>query len=909
MNIDDFEIPTDDGDYPITPAEEILRQTRRALNTGECVVYSIYSANSLATTLNEATQLLIDINAFTESLMSAYIWSRECFSLHVIEDTFTDEEQKQKQTYFFLQGCTIYADCIDDEWFVVYLLHKISLHFPDVYIRIGDRDGEFLLIEAADVLPRWIQPENAANRVWIRAGYVHLLSGDGLGTSADGEGIDHTAARSVMMGTAGAEAGAAAAGAAVSGTEAASAGSDRKGCSVYKDVAVSNSIVQRIAVFPEQHLACQHTADVILPRKCAAVLAKYPSILSTAVSTLCDGEEATKKDMADMSCVGASDFVSISVVFTRIQYAQLMFQNLEPPPLLRLAEKRMDFKDKNTVKAFDVGMRLACGTEAVYHKARRLRSELQAWQREHSNLSYKYRNYLGEDALSEYIQAFNMRSLNGVEDSIHNLVNGSSSNSEGTSDQTDADLFHAIKPHGALPSTSETGAGAGGKGESDSWLYLTPAAMDKELADRVNVLKGQPSAPATTTPASASATATTAPISASSPVPPGVGVAEVEPLDRVVKGLEHFLAGESGVDGVDVDGAHDSDYFSDGSDTDSSSSNGSGSGGSDSDDGTNAGTNDGTNAGTNDGTNAGAMEETLPPLPPPGEVGSLAEEEGDIVLNLDKLMYILEEYQAMASGKNSKTNNNNNSNSNSKKKKKKQRKSSKQRAVPTTDKDTIDASTDHTTTTTTTTTTTATASVLSGTALHTLTHTLPPTPTRPHKISSASGLCTVEDAEVGDSDRDSDSNSNNDSGSSGSGSQADSDDASSGEEEGEEVSDDVFYKEYQDAMDSELSGTTLEESFLRQKADPGGGGGGKAVKLAASAGEDAQAQASPGEGAEAGAGAGGAVDEELNMLTHLLESHASQFGSNGPVGNLLGSMGISLPSTDFSAAVAEENDD
>lgn len=31
--------------------------------------------------------------------------------------------------------------------------------------RIDDNDGEFLLIEAADFLPKWLNPENSENRV------------------------------------------------------------------------------------------------------------------------------------------------------------------------------------------------------------------------------------------------------------------------------------------------------------------------------------------------------------------------------------------------------------------------------------------------------------------------------------------------------------------------------------------------------------------------------------------------------------------------------------------------------------------------------------------------------------------------------------------------------------------------
>ena len=38
-----------------------------------------------------------------------------------------------------------------------------------------DNDGEFLLIEAAYHLPRWLKPETAGNRVWLRGGVVHLV--------------------------------------------------------------------------------------------------------------------------------------------------------------------------------------------------------------------------------------------------------------------------------------------------------------------------------------------------------------------------------------------------------------------------------------------------------------------------------------------------------------------------------------------------------------------------------------------------------------------------------------------------------------------------------------------------------------------------------------------------------------
>ena len=64
-----------------------------------------------------------------------------------------------------LQGRTNYGDSVEDEWLVVYILRELSKQHPEVWIKTVDTDGEFLLIEAANALPRWLNPEIADNRV------------------------------------------------------------------------------------------------------------------------------------------------------------------------------------------------------------------------------------------------------------------------------------------------------------------------------------------------------------------------------------------------------------------------------------------------------------------------------------------------------------------------------------------------------------------------------------------------------------------------------------------------------------------------------------------------------------------------------------------------------------------------
>jgi hypothetical protein len=65
----------------------------------------------------------------------------------------------------YLHGLTNYGDSVEDEWLIVFILRELSGRYPNLWIKVVDTDGEFLLIEAANALPRWLNPEIADNRV------------------------------------------------------------------------------------------------------------------------------------------------------------------------------------------------------------------------------------------------------------------------------------------------------------------------------------------------------------------------------------------------------------------------------------------------------------------------------------------------------------------------------------------------------------------------------------------------------------------------------------------------------------------------------------------------------------------------------------------------------------------------
>lgn len=64
-----------------------------------------------------------------------------------------------------LYGLTFYGENIQDEWYIVEIINHLTKIYPHVIGRTFDADGEFLLIEAAEVLPGWANPDTCAQRV------------------------------------------------------------------------------------------------------------------------------------------------------------------------------------------------------------------------------------------------------------------------------------------------------------------------------------------------------------------------------------------------------------------------------------------------------------------------------------------------------------------------------------------------------------------------------------------------------------------------------------------------------------------------------------------------------------------------------------------------------------------------
>lgn len=121
---------------------------------------------------------LLAIRGRLEARLAACLWQRESFRIALWEASSSPtvgSGPRSPGTEPHLWGRLGFGDSVDDAWFVVGLLLQLSREQRDVTITVRDDEGELLLIEAALAIPRWLTPESAHNRVFIRRGAVHII--------------------------------------------------------------------------------------------------------------------------------------------------------------------------------------------------------------------------------------------------------------------------------------------------------------------------------------------------------------------------------------------------------------------------------------------------------------------------------------------------------------------------------------------------------------------------------------------------------------------------------------------------------------------------------------------------------------------------------------------------------------
>ncbi|KAJ9119510.1 hypothetical protein QFC22_003218 [Naganishia vaughanmartiniae] len=290
-----------------------------------------------------------------------------------------------------LEGRMRIGDAVDDEWLVVWLLTRVSLKWPDLVISIRDTDGEFLLIEAADHLPRWLTPDNAENRFWLAKGHFHLVPPQFKSTNtrprpfiqeedeqdddemADGDSdgwLSEDDAVRILRGSLG------------NGQEATES-------KFWAGNSLENDILQRINGYPNALATHHQHTKAYLPVNIAKALTVSPDLVQRAVEGFYMRDPAQLRAAARTTRFPPSPSTSIvlaPVTMTRVAYAQLKGQVFHPPRTFgnewRIPPADDASKEKATTEEEkqaredewrwrDLGIKIIMGFEIMYREDNR----------------------------------------------------------------------------------------------------------------------------------------------------------------------------------------------------------------------------------------------------------------------------------------------------------------------------------------------------------------------------------------------------------------------------------------------------------------------------------------------------------------------------------------------------------
>ncbi|MBN3322187.1 ECD protein, partial [Atractosteus spatula] len=268
-------------------------------------------------------------------LLVQYIWQNQPFNIKYVPE--------KAGVPAHIGGSTQFGDNVEDEWFIVYLIQEITRTFPHLAARIEDNDGEFLLIEAAEHLPRWLNPESSENRVFLYRGELHIIPAP-QDPGEEGWPPDATPTLPQAL---------------------ALLSSQPETCLAAQPT--RTAVAKRVKGYPGRIQANLHRAHCVVPAAIASVLARRPDLVAPAVTAFYLRDPLDLCACRTFQIFPPDPCVLTSVTFTRCLYAQLEQQRFTP-------DRRSGFalppRSHPQYHARELGMKLAHGFEILCSKCR-----------------------------------------------------------------------------------------------------------------------------------------------------------------------------------------------------------------------------------------------------------------------------------------------------------------------------------------------------------------------------------------------------------------------------------------------------------------------------------------------------------------------------------------------------------
>ncbi|KAK3740698.1 hypothetical protein QZH41_019057, partial [Actinostola sp. cb2023] len=301
-----------------------------------CVEFRIYIHNKLQIESveyeEELRSLLTEYSAYLSQFIGDYIWQNESFSVSLAP--------KHDNAVPHLWGQTHYGDNVEDEWFIVFLLFQLSSKYSEISISVNDCDGNFLLIEAAHKLPRWLNPDSSENRVFIHGGKLHIIP---LPSSPREITVFPTGSPSLLHALE-----------IIHGPH-----------NTLANLEIQQAVRTRIDGYPEKAHQSYHHGNCLVPPSVKYLLDQKPTLVSAAVQAFCHRDPIDMKALKEAKHFPPTERVLTRVQFTRCLYAQLMQQDFQPG---RKSEWRIPPASSTLYKPHQLGLKLTCGFEILCSK-------------------------------------------------------------------------------------------------------------------------------------------------------------------------------------------------------------------------------------------------------------------------------------------------------------------------------------------------------------------------------------------------------------------------------------------------------------------------------------------------------------------------------------------------------------
>ncbi|KAF6202535.1 hypothetical protein GE061_002931 [Apolygus lucorum] len=390
-------------------------------------------------------ELLAKVSELAEQQSQGYIWQKDDFKLiHRNASDFPPINDNQENLPPHLYGVTHYGENIEDEWFVVYLLIYLTKNVPGLVARVVDSDGEFILIEAADHLPSWANPDICEKRVYIFRGDVHVVP-----PSKDKDDSNITVAEAL-------------------GKIRTSSQTTRASDSIQV------SIDRRVKGYPDKIQELIHQTNAFVPAGVAALLRAKPSLIAPAVVAFCHRDPIDVRACRAMRYFPPETRVMCQVKMTRCLYAMLLHHKYQPD---RRTGWHLPPQNSPDYTAHLIGVKLACGFEILVSQCK---SKDGADDLENDKGWHRYRqSLLDKGYFKDLLEG--CKEHQRLEKDAKEYYRNHAMYSQPTTGQAVLDLLNSLevdvegmrRDGGSLPPPDD-----------DSWMEITSDELDKILTER-----------------------------------------------------------------------------------------------------------------------------------------------------------------------------------------------------------------------------------------------------------------------------------------------------------------------------------------------------------------------------------------------------------------------------------------